>query len=72
MQNKQLITFLRYAAITGNILFMLWVTMNALKERFSGTIYEKISYVGLMGLLILNSFLITKKSAFNESPDQKI
>ena len=39
---------------------MLWVTYNVIKERFSGTVYEKISYVGLIGLLILNTLLILR------------
>jgi hypothetical protein len=62
MLNKQFISFLRLAAISGNILFILWVTFNGLKEGFSGTIYEKLSYIGLMGLLSINSFLILAKS----------
>jgi len=58
MQNKNLIAIMRGAAIAGNILFVLWMTFNALKEGFSGTIYEKISYVGLICLLALNSYLV--------------
>jgi len=45
-------------AISGNILFMLWITLNGLKEHFRGTIYEKLSYAGLIGLLMVNSLLI--------------
>ncbi len=48
------------AAIAGNILFMFWVTVNGLKEHFQGTIYEKLSYVGLMGLLLVNTVLIIR------------
>jgi hypothetical protein len=58
MQNKNLSAFMRNAAIAGNILFILWMTFNALKEGFSGTIYEKLSYVGLVCLLVLNSYLV--------------
>ena len=53
-----LIKLLFLAAITGNILFVLWVTFNGLKEHFQGTIFEKLSYIGLMGLLALNTFLL--------------
>ena len=60
MRNKHLISLLRYAAIVGNIAFILWVSANAIKERFSGTIWEKLSYAGLMGLLIINSYLLLK------------
>ncbi|MBV8390609.1 MAG: hypothetical protein JO080_12470 [Mucilaginibacter sp.] len=63
MFNKQFIALLRFAAISGNILFVLWVTFNGLKEGFHGTIYEKLSYIGLVGLLSINSFLILSKSA---------
>ncbi|MEI7523547.1 MAG: hypothetical protein WCJ95_04410 [Mariniphaga sp.] len=52
------IQVLSLLAITGNILFVLWVTMNGLKEHFQGTIFEKLSYIGLMGLLGMNTFLI--------------
>ncbi len=53
-----IITLFRYGAIAGNILFILWVSFNAVKEGFSGTVYEKISYVALMGLLITNSLFL--------------
>ena len=62
MQNKNLTPFMRSAAMAGNILFILWMTFNALKEGFSGTIYEKLSYVGLVCLLILNSYLVLAAS----------
>ncbi len=52
---------LRYAAITGNIMFILWVSFNAMDSGFKGTIYEKISGIGIILLLSLNIFLITKK-----------
>jgi hypothetical protein len=42
---KNLIPLMKFAAIAGNVLFMLWMTYN-------------VSYVGLMCLLILNSWLI--------------
>lgn len=69
MLNKQFIGLLRLAAISGNILFILWVTFNGLKEGFSGTIYEKLSYVGLMGLLFINSFLILTNSNHKTSAE---
>ena len=67
MLKKQFNNLLRTAAISGNILFILWVTFNGLKEGFSGTIYEKLSYIGLMGLLLINSFLIASKSTHKTS-----
>ena len=53
-----LIKLLFPAAVTGNILFVLWVSFNGLKEHFQGTIFEKLSYIGLMGLLAVNTFLL--------------
>lgn len=38
-----LIKLLFPAAVTGNILFVLWVSFNGLKEHFQGTIFEKLS-----------------------------
>ena len=67
MIKKQFIALLRFAALTGNIAFVLWVTFNGLKEGFSGTIYQKLSYIGLVGLLSINSFLILRKSTTNTS-----
>lgn len=52
------IKLLFLAAVTGNILFVLWVTVNGLKEHFNGTIYEKLSYIGLIGLLTTNTHLL--------------
>jgi hypothetical protein len=55
------ITLLTLAALAGNILFLLWISYNAIAEHFRGTVYEKLSYIGLMGLLIINSILILRK-----------
>ncbi|MGI8950904.1 MAG: hypothetical protein ACR2FN_04885 [Chitinophagaceae bacterium] len=63
MQNKQLkISLLRYSAIIGNIIFLLWGLFNAIDEGFKGTLPEKFSYVGLSVLLIINSFLLLNKT----------
>lgn len=57
-KENALIEVMRWAAIAGNILFMLWVSYNAVDENFSGTVYEKLSYIGLMGLLLANIILV--------------
>ena len=62
MQNKNLTFLMRFAAISGNILFILWVTYNGINEGFRGTTPEKLSYAGLMCLLALNSCLIAARS----------
>lgn len=51
-------SWLRYAAIAGNVLFILWITRNGINEGFRGTPPEIASYVGLFVLLTLNSVLL--------------
>ena len=58
MKSKSLVALVRSAVIAGNILFVLWGTFNAVKEHFSGTLPEKISFFGLICLLALNSYFI--------------
>ena len=60
MKNKDFILLLKYGAIAGNVLFVLWVTFNAIDSGFAGTVYEKISYVTLMALLITNCVLLIR------------
>lgn len=71
MQNKNLIILMRFAAISGNILFILWVTYNGVKEGFRGTLPEKVSYAGLMCLLALNSYLIVACSKQKQIIEQQ-
>jgi hypothetical protein len=58
MCKTQLRLWLKYAVVTGNILFIIWVTHNAMEAHFAGTIYEILSYIVLTVLLLLNSFLL--------------
>ena len=41
MQNKNLIAIMRGAAIAGNILFVLWMTFNALKKGSAALFMKK-------------------------------
>ncbi len=52
---------MRYVAILGNVMFILWMTYNGIDENFKGTIYQKLSYIGLVSLLILNIGLLYRK-----------
>ena len=61
MSKIHFLTFLRFTAIAGNILLVLWVTFNGIDEGFKGTIYQKLSYIGLVLLLVLNSVLLLRK-----------
>jgi hypothetical protein len=56
-----IIELLTWAALSGNILFMLWISYNGIHEHFRGTVYEKLSYIGLMGLLMINNILVLRK-----------
>ena len=59
--NSPLIVLLSRAAVAGNILFILWISYNAIDDGFKGTVYQKISYVTLTGLLLTNIFLILRR-----------
>jgi hypothetical protein len=59
-QNLQMYRSLFFIAISGNIIFVLWVLLNGINEGFSGTPPEIVSYIGLMLLLTLNTFLLFK------------
>lgn len=59
--NKNIYNLFRYAAIAGNVAFILWMLMNGIDDGFKATHYQIVSYVGLFLLLALNSFLILKK-----------
>ena len=56
----EVIILLKYLTITGNILFILWISFNAMSEGFTGTLVEKVSGSTLILLLFLNIFLIYK------------
>lgn len=58
MQNKNLIFLLKFAAISGNVIFVLWIWYNAIDDGFRGTLIEEVSLVGLTCLLALNCYLI--------------
>ena len=59
MKNDQTIyKFLRLVAITGNGIFVLWILYNGIDEGFQGNIYQIVSYLGLIFLLILNALLL--------------
>jgi hypothetical protein len=60
--NRNFYKLLKYAAILGDILFILWITFNGIDEGFKGTIYQKLSYIGLVLLLVLNIGLLNHKN----------
>ena len=68
MRNKQLISFLRYAAITGNIVLLLWFSFTRINEEFKGSIYQKFSSVGLIGLLVITIFFLPGRTKATMQP----
>ena len=58
MRNKQSILLFKYAAIVGNIVLLLCFSFTRINEEFKGSIYQKLSSVGLIGLLITTIFLL--------------
>jgi hypothetical protein len=54
---------LRYLALVGNALFILWIVYNGIDEggRTVGAV-EAFSLTGLMCLLALNIFLLAKQN----------
>ena len=61
--NKTIYGVFKYAAVAGNVSFVLWMLYNGIEESGSGqaTIYQIISYIGLFLLLTLNSILLFLK-----------
>ena len=52
---------LRYLAITGNILFVLWILYNGIDEGFQVTaLPQMLLYIGMMILLSLNAALLSR------------
>jgi low temperature requirement protein LtrA len=53
--------WLRYAAIVGNVLFILWIVRNGIDDGFRGTLPETASFIGLVVLLTLDSVLLWRR-----------
>jgi hypothetical protein len=58
---KTLVPYLKYLALTGNTLFVLWLLYNGMNEGWRGTTPEIASYILLVFLLLLNSALLFYK-----------
>lgn len=69
MKNEKLTLtkLLFWAALAGNVLFILWILFNGMNEGFQGTLPEKASYAGLMGLLAINSFLLLRSRRIQQT-----
>ncbi len=47
-------SWLRWAAISGSALFVLWIVYNGIDSGFRATPVEFVSYLGLIAVLLLN------------------
>ena len=63
--SKEIIIFFRYAALAGNILFILWIWYNGINEGFKATAMQLIVFISLTLLLITNSVLLFIKHKEN-------
>ncbi len=61
MEKNNLDKLLRFAAIFGNIIYVLWILRNGINEGFKATPVQAVSLSGLLVLLILNAVLIYRK-----------
>ena len=68
MKNNPILSALRCLALSCNILFILWILYNGINEGFEGTIPEKLSYIGLMILLAMNSILLLNREKQPHDP----
>jgi hypothetical protein len=53
---------LRTAALAGNALFVLWILFNAMDSGWRGTKYEIVSSLGLIFLLLLNTYFLARRN----------
>ena len=59
--NKNLLNYLKYIAIFGNIIYILWIIYNGIDEGFKAGSVQIVSFIGIILLLILNIFLLLSK-----------
>jgi hypothetical protein len=53
--------WLRYGAIVGDVVFVLWIVRNGINEGFSAPPVQMASYFGLVVLLALNAALLASR-----------
>ena len=59
MNKKYVFRLFCYAAMLGNLMFVLWILYNAIDEGFKGTPYQVASGIGLILLLTLETVLLS-------------
>src|SRR5260370_4878077 len=61
--NKETYAVLRYGAIAGFIIFLLWIIYNGIDEGFKATPREMLGYILVLMLLALNAALLSSEFA---------
>ena len=58
--------FIRKIVIIANLVFVLWILYNGINEGFKASLVEKFSYLALILLLVMNTFLLLRSKKNNE------
>jgi hypothetical protein len=58
---KPISIYIPSLAIAANIILVGWILLNGIQDGFSGTLPEKATYLSLIFLLLLNSYLLMRK-----------
>ncbi len=53
-------SWLKWAAISGSALFVLWIVYNGIDSGFRPTPVELVSYLGLIAVLLLNIVVLSR------------
>jgi hypothetical protein len=64
MAKQAFYKYLRIAAVLGNVLFILWILFNAMDSGWKGRPVEIMSGIGLVILLLLNTYFLATKVRF--------
>lgn len=62
MNKTYIYKILKYLAIFGNTVFVLWILYNGIDEGFKGTPIQIVVYLALISLLILNTVIIYRET----------
>jgi len=57
--------WLRYLAVAGNMIYVLWIVYNAIDDGFRTRGVELVSLLGLLLLLVLNVVLLSRDGVWS-------
>lgn len=58
---SRFLRWLRYTVIAGNVVYFLWILRNGIDEGFRATPVQAVSIAGLLVLLAVNTFLLSRR-----------